>query len=396
MTRLTRLLALTFIESLGAVLVQRGVFFFAHERLGLDHVANLWLALGMGVVYVLGALVSHRLCVRFGERRILLLSLLGQIACYLPMALMPGSIAAVAIGSTSIFALNGLKWPVVESYISAGVPPAQASGRIGLFNLSWAASIPLGVAASGMLIAFSAPALFIAPILITAVAIVLIAALESRPEHLPHDSPHRSAEQISRYRPLASSGRWSLLSSYTLLFMLVPLLPQIFQERLGFSVIVATALASMMDLTRLVAFVVMRQFPGWRGRRDTLAVTAVLMPAAFLMVLLGQHVTLVLLGAAAFGIIVGVAYYAALYYAMVVQNASVDAGGGHEARIGLGFALGPGTGLAGIALAGPLGPVLGMLAGLSPVVAVCMLGALLPLRTRTTPPPSPTPVAPVP
>ena len=41
-----------------------------------------------------------------------------------------------------------------------------------------------------------------------------------------------------------------------------------------------------------------------------------------------------------FGWAVGEVYFAALYYAMVVQNASVEAGGGHERIIGLGFALG--------------------------------------------------------
>jgi hypothetical protein len=38
-------------------------------------------------------------------------------------------------------------------------------------------------------------------------------------------------------------------------------------------------------------------------------------------------------------------YTGALYYAMEVGQADVDAGGAHEALIGLGYALGPGCGL---------------------------------------------------
>ena len=57
-----------------------------------------------------------------------------------------------------------------------------------------------------------------------------------------------------------------------------------------------------------------------------------------------------------FGTAAGFLYTAALYYAQVVQNASVDAGGAHEALIGVGYALGPGAGLVGTALAHGAGP----------------------------------------
>ena len=42
----------------------------------------------------------------------------------------------------------------------------------------------------------------------------------------------------------------------------------------------------------------------------------------------------------------GVTYYAALYYAMAVGRAEVNAGGTHEAFIGGGYAMGPLIGLA--------------------------------------------------
>jgi hypothetical protein len=76
-------------------------------------------------------------------------------------------------------------------------------------------------------------------------------------------------------------------------------------------------------------------------------------------------------------------YYLSLYYALVVENASVDAGGGHEQMIGLGFAIGPVLGLAGIALAGPLGSqVLGMTAGVAPIMLITLVGAARPLLRR--------------
>jgi hypothetical protein len=83
-----------------------------------------------------------------------------------------------------------------------------------------------------------------------------------------------------------------------------------------------------------------------------------------------------LLGEAVFGWCNAFVYTAALYYALVVKNGSVDAGGAHEALIGLGFAIGPGSGLIGQALAeSALGHDGGMMVATLPVVLICAAGA---------------------
>lgn len=48
----------------------------------------------------------------------------------------------------------------------------------------------------------------------------------------------------------------------------------------------------------------------------------------------------------------GIIYCAALYYAMAVGHADVDAGGKHEASIGLGYGVGPLCGLAAMQVLG--------------------------------------------
>ena len=87
------------------------------------------------------------------------------------------------------------------------------------------------------------------------------------------------------------------------------------------------------------------------------------------------------MGELLFGAAAGFLYTAALYYAQVVQNASVDAGGAHEALIGLGYALGPAAGLIGSALAHGAGPgspgyMQGMSIATLPLVAACSCAAL--------------------
>jgi hypothetical protein len=72
-------------------------------------------------------------------------------------------------------------------------------------------------------------------------------------------------------------------------------------------------------------------------------------------------------GLGLFGIGMGTIYCSALYYAMSVGKAEVDAGGKHEALIGLGYGAGPICGLVAIAAANagwlaadrPLGRVTG-------------------------------------
>jgi hypothetical protein len=73
----------------------------------------------------------------------------------------------------------------------------------------------------------------------------------------------------------------------------------------------------------------------------------------------------------------GLTYCATLYYSLTVGHGAVDAGGGFEALVGLGYVLGPLVGLAGQAVASGAGASL-VTVILTLVCAV--LGAALALR----------------
>jgi len=83
----------------------------------------------------------------------------------------------------------------------------------------------------------------------------------------------------------------------------------------------------------------------WHGRWGTLLLGSLALFAGFAAVVLGPSLWLLLAGLAAFGVGMGVIYYAAIYYALSVGHAEVDAGGKHEALIGAGYTLGPLLGL---------------------------------------------------
>lgn len=381
MNRLTTVLLITVLQSTAAILVQRGSFFLFHERLDFSSWANLWVALVSGVVYVLGALVSPHLADKVGERR-LLQSLIGLMLLVNAVMACWSSAAGVLVpGYLAMSLLNGTMWPIAESYTAAGRGPRESARAVGWFNIAWSIVVMPTVALSGPLINWWTPGFFLLPVACCALSLLLSLPLEARPIHLAHDDPQRlGATDLLRYHALMRASRWSTMGSYMFILVLAPLLPEIFQQRLGYSVVGATLLGSLIDLGRTPTFAVMLWRTGWHGRTDVLAAGIVLLPASFYLVLLGQTTPVVLTGALLFGIAAGVVYFCALYYAMVVMNASVDAGGGHEAYIGTGFTVGPLAGLVGKMLGKSLlTPLTGMAVGMLPVVVLTLLGGLYPL-----------------
>lgn len=339
------ILFLTFIESLGTVLLERGVYFYTHDVLGASERQNLLLATAFGITYVLGALASHGVAARFGERRLLVGSLVALLGVHVLLTVRPTA-PLLALCFPVIGLLQGIKWPVVESFVSAGRQPEELVGAVGRFNVTWALSVPLALVVSGPLIASGwAGSLFLFAAGCNVLGLAACLAQPARPLHLDASHPARpSAERLASFRSLLAAARWSMLLSYALLFLLAPLLPEVLAG-LHLSVSESTQVAAVLDVARVATFWVLGVWPGWHGRALPIVVAIGLMPIAFLLSLFGGSVAAVLAGELLFGACSGLLYTAALYYALLVQNASVEAGGAHESLIGLGFALGPALGL---------------------------------------------------
>jgi len=369
--RLRRLLLVAFLESFMTILVERGVYFFAKHRLGFTDTMNLWLALAFGVAYVVGSLLSHPLSKRISEKALLSGAIAAQVVVAAALALRAETVSLFLLQASMAF-IFGLKWPVIESYVCARQTPRQVARSLGVFNFCWSSAVPLSLAAAGPLIDWRADALFIAAGACSVASFMLALPLPRRLEHIPHDHPERpSAADIPRYRSLLVASRSQMLASYSLLWILAALMPGVF-ERLSLPLSAATSLAAVLELARVAAFVALRHYKGWHNRAAPLAAAMIALPAGFFMVLFGPTLAVVLAGEVLFGLAAGMIYYAALYYAMVVMNASVEAGGGHEALIGGGFALGPACALVGMGLLPLLqSRLLGTLAGVGPLFLAC-------------------------
>ncbi|MEM1212709.1 MAG: MFS transporter [Planctomycetota bacterium] len=370
------LLFITGLENVASALIQVSLYFYTAERLGFSTTENLLLALLHGSAYIAGALLSHPLTKRLRERPALLGVFLIQIALIGSLALTPNKPAVFALSTAALFVF-GIKWPIIESFVVAGQTPRQAARSVGAFNLVWSTGVALAAAGSGLLIQLGPATLFLTSIAATVVSLLTAAAvLPRRLTHLADDHPERpDPDATARLQALLASARWSLLSSYLFIQVLFPVLPGLL-EGLGLSITAATVLASVMLWTRVAAFAVLERYPGWHGKPGLLAAAVLLLPLGAITVLTVPSLTAVLLGQLVFGVALGISYYAALYYAMVLKNAAVDAGGAHEAVIGAGFLTGPVVGLAATTLSYPL--TLGVAA--LPLTAV----ALRSLRRKTS------------
>ncbi len=351
MKRLHALVILAFAQNLTLILVGEGAYFYTHHALQFTNTQNLLLALGRGACFVAAALSSHALSRRLGERRQMYLGMAGQAVCYLMIYTDPADASVLVVGMVGYNLFAGLKWPVIESYFSAGTTPRETLKAVGWFNLSWSASAPIGMMLAGPIISIRPALLFALSAGVDLMCMSLLPKLEAKPAHLELDHPQRPpAEQLGRYAALLASSRWSMMISYALFYMISPLLPSILDPLAG-SIVLATLCAASLHVARFVVFVAMRQAPGWHGRAGVAVGAIVGLPIGFVMIITAQSLTAVIVGQLIFGAASGLCYYAALYYAMVIKNSSVSASGKHEATIGSGLIVGPVVGLAAMQVA---------------------------------------------
>jgi MFS family permease len=353
------------------VLIERGLYFITREGLHFSDELNLWLALLYGATYVGGALTSNAVSAAIGERRALAWTFIGQIAV-LVLLTFHCTTASVFVGAAVLAALNGLKWPIFESYVNAGLTPEQSFKAVGRFNLAWASSVPLALSVEGRLIVLWTASPFVLAALINVAVLVIVLGLPERPVHLAHDHPERpSSATLAREKALLAVSRWTMFMSYISLWVIAPLAPGLF-ARLGVQTELATVLASSADWARLAAFGLLLASAWWRGRVWVLALSYAMLPLGFFVTILAPTASCAVLGLVVTGFAAGLSYYASLSYAMTVKNASVDAGGGHEGFIGAGFFFGPLAGLAGTAATAHFGSTaVGMALSMGPCFVVC-------------------------
>jgi hypothetical protein len=240
-------------------------------------------------------------------------------------------------------------WPIVESYLTAGRHGGDMRAAIGWFNVVWAIAVAVPllvmpiVAARNILWSLGLCAV------VNAGAIATVVALPRRPGRHEHEAAEAAVGR--EYPWLRRSAAVLLPLSYVISSTVTPVLPHRL-EAVGVAPALQSLAAATWMIARFVTLTAMGRTGFWHGRWGTLAAGAAGLVGGLGVVLLARSAGGVVAGLALIGTGMGLVYYAALYYAMAVGRAAVDAGGVFEALVGLGYTVGPLLGLGGAAVGG--------------------------------------------
>ena len=362
-------LTFTFLCSIGTGVITNGIFFLTEQGFEFSRTKNYTLGLILGVTYIVGSLGAgpamgwlRRLIPGVSARAMLagVLVLLGALSALPALALHASptlTIAAVWMLVAIYSPLTGVLWPTVESFVAGGRRGPALRSAMGLWNVVWSGAIIVAYYAMAPVIRLYPTQTLLGLCILHLATALLLGAFPPEPgEHAAHEhEPHPPV-----YRALLVTFRMLLPMAYVVSSTLVPYLPTAMTD-LGLPKHLHTVLGTAWLIPRTVAFLILERWHGWHGRWATAVVGGVLLLAGFAASVLAPAlvpkglsppnepdvlgVALLLIGLSVFGTGMAVIYSAAIYYAMEVGNAEIDAGGTHEALIGVGYSIGPLCGL---------------------------------------------------
>ncbi|HYE62080.1 MAG TPA: hypothetical protein VD997_08790 [Phycisphaerales bacterium] len=347
--------AFTFLNSLGSGVVTNGIVFMSTGGYGFTERQNAWLMVLLGVTYIAGALATRPLVewarrATIGTRGLLaLLMIAGAALCTVPQLIQwlgggrPTWIIWLLVGVYS--PLTGVLWPLVESYVSGGRSGQTLRTVTSRWNIVWSSAVVVASVGISRYVE-SQPALMVFLLgFIHLLCLTLLTRLQNEPApHLPDEhEPHPPV-----YAKLLVTFRLLLPMSYIVGSALGPYLPSAMKS-LGIKVELWAMLTATWLLARVLVFILLNRWHGWHGRWYPAVLGGVLLVTGFGASVFAapmESIALLIAGLAMFGTGMAVVYSGALYYALEVGQAEVEAGGKHEALIGAGYTIGPGILLA--------------------------------------------------
>ena len=340
------ILVITFLGSAGGGAFWAGLFFVTAGAYGFSPTRNLVLATVLSALSTVAARASGRIAARSSPWKVLRTAFAIWAAVAPLPVLIPGVEAVLWFSAAMGAVTSATIWPIVESYISAGRHGPHMRAAIGWFNVTWtpATAVPLFVMPALVHVGLTWSLALVAVTNLLALAVSL--ALPRAPgDHHPDEA---RAAIGPEYPWLARTAAWLLPASYVISTTLLPILP--FRLAAVGAGEPATVIAALWMAARFGTFFVMWRTGFWHGRWGTLLLGVAGLLGGMAAILLSPSLGGVMAGLVAFGVGMGLTYYAALYYSLSTGHAAVDAGGTFEALIGLGSCVGPLLGIGGHAL----------------------------------------------
>jgi predicted MFS family arabinose efflux permease len=360
------------------------VFFLFRDRHGFADIGNLGVAALMGLVIALASWRGGKFAQRCGCFPVMAAGLLGMIVALLIGACFPSlpvQLAVMVVWVASQF----IVWPALEALVTDGAVGTARAHIVGIYSVVWASCSALSYFFGGGLFELlGSGSIFWLPPGFHMVQLLIL----WRYGHRSSRSTATSVPELSvKHETQAVGGRLSprcfqrmawLANPFACVaaFTLLAMIPEL-ARKMGLSTTVAGWFCSIWFFARLVAFVVMWKWPGWHYRFRWLLGGYLLLIAGFASVLTADGLLWLGVGQVAFGLAVGVLYYASLFYSMDVGEARAEQGGIHEAMMGAGNFLGPGIGALSLLIVPQ-----SQYAGVWSVSGLLVIGLALLLRNR--------------
>jgi predicted MFS family arabinose efflux permease len=327
------------------------IFFLFRDRHSFGNLGNLGVAALMGLVIALASWQGGKFAQRNGCIRTIISGLIGMIValtCGAFFPQLPLQFAVLILWTASQFVV----WPALESLVTEGEIGAARANMVGIYSVVWAACSALSYFLGGGLFEWlGSGSIFWLPPGLHLLQIAVIWGVARRYEKLPvsvkmREPPAPVSLPAGREPTPQAFQRMAWIANpfaCVAAFTLLAMIPEL-ARKMGLSTTVAGWFCSIWFFARLVAFVVMWRWTGWHYRFRWLLVGYVLLIIGFAAVLTAGDLLWLSVGQVAFGLAVGLLYYASLFYSMDVGEARAEQGGIHEAMMGAGNFVGPGIG----------------------------------------------------
>lgn len=320
---------------------------------GFSDMDTLLLCVLHGFLYIPGSVYGGKFGQRFGYFRSLHVGFGGQFAGVVLAGLVPAAwaqVAGVAIWTTSMCFV----WPMLEALVSEHESKERLPDRVGIYNVTWAATAAVGVFAGGTLYkVLGAASLYWLPALVHLGQWVALPGLARKHDRWVGGQrlvtatggggekdrllTSSTTEGVGYFKQLAWLGNPFNYMAINTVLAIVPAL----SVRLGQDVERMGQLMSVWFVARAVAFAVLWKWTGWHYRFGWFASALLLLLAGFVGVVLAPSTWVLVVAQVALGWASAVLYYSSLFYTMDGSEAKGEHGGLHEAFIGCGIFGGP-------------------------------------------------------
>ncbi|MFZ4576175.1 MAG: MFS transporter [Phycisphaerales bacterium] len=354
-TPLTPVFGVTILNSISTTILTTAIYFLTESAYHFDRTQNYVLGVVMGVTYILGSVAAGRvlrltrgLKRPIGDRSVLAAIILGMTgACAIPYLFRGESSWPIWLHVCLYSPLSGMLWPIVESYLSGGREGERLRSALGRWNVGWSLAGACG-------------AVFVSPLVkehallgILLFGAAHLASLGFLPWFTKMPGTHHADTPRAHppvYKDLLTAFRIMLPVAYLVVNTLMPYLPSA-MRRVGVMDGWQTALVAIYLFSRAATFLGLELWTGWHGKWRLAIAGASLIVGGFGVIVSagwfgsGLGLAVLVSGLIAFGVGMSAIYVGAIYYAMEVSHSEVDAGGAHEALIGVGYTAGPLCGL---------------------------------------------------